>query len=100
MPCVLSFCSFGTSWGVLNTEDFLVSNILLPLGCLTLVIFCTQKFGWGFDKYKQEANIGKGLKVQNWMRFYMTYILPLLILALFVIGVITFDYSGNIFSLF
>lgn len=100
MPCALSFCVFNTSFGVLDVEDFLVSNILLPLGCLTLVIFCTQKFGWGFDKFKDEANIGKGLKVQSWMRFYMTYILPLLILAVFVIGVITFDYSGNIFDFF
>lgn len=100
MPCALSFCAFGTSWAVLNIEDFLVSNVLLPLGCLTLVIFCTQKFGWGFNNFKNEANLGKGAKVQNWMRFYMTYVLPLIIIALFLIGVITFDYSGNIFSLF
>ena len=100
LPCALSFCSFGTSFGVLDIEDFLVSNLLLPLGSFVLVLFCTQKFGWGWDNYFNEVNTGKGLKVKKWMRFYFTYILPIIIFALLIIGLITFDYDGNIFNFF
>lgn len=100
LPCALSFCSFGTSFGVLDIEDFLVSNLLLPAGSLIFVIFCTQKFGWGWDNFVKEANEGKGLKVKNWMRIYMTYVLPIMIAALMAIGLVTFNYYGDIISFF
>ncbi len=100
LPCALSFCSFGTSFGVLDIEDFLVSNLLLPAGSLIFVIFCTQKFGWGWDNFVNEANEGKGLKVKNWMRIYMTYVLPIMIAALMAIGLVTFNYYGDIISFF
>ena len=67
-------------------EDFLVSNILLPLGSLAFVLFCTTKYGWGWNNFVAEANTGKGAKVQKWMRAYMTYVLPLLTLAVFAVN--------------
>ncbi len=94
LPCVLGynvwkgFMPFGEGSTVQSLEDFLVSQILLPLGSLIYVIFCTSRYGWGFEKFKAEANLGKGLKVQNWMRGYMTYVLPLIILALFIVGIV------------
>lgn len=99
LPCVLSFLC-GSSYAILNIEDFLVSNCLLPLGSLVIVLFCTQKWGWGWDNFLLEANTGKGIKVKKWMRIYMSYVLPVIILALFVFGVVTFNYQGDIFSFF
>ena len=95
LPCVLgynvfsAFNPFGAGTFVLDLEDYIVSNILLPLGSLIVVIFCTQKFGWGFDNFKQEANTGKGLKVKKWMSFYLTYVLPLIMGVILVYGVIS-----------
>jgi len=95
IPCVLgfnvwsSFTPLGQGTGILDLEDYIVSNILLPLGSLVIVIFCTQKFGWGFNSYMEEANQGKGAKVQKWMRFYMTYILPVIIGIIAVISIIS-----------
>lgn len=101
LPCVLSFCTFGTSYAVLNIEDFLVNNCLLPIGSLVFVLYCTQKkIGWGFDNFMTEANSGKGLKVKNWMRIYMSYVLPAIIFALFIIGIVTFKYQADIFNFF
>lgn len=67
-------------------EDFLVSNILLPLGSLAFVLFCTLRYGWGWNNFVEEANTGKGAKVKKWMRGYMTFVLPLLTLAVFAIN--------------
>ena len=68
-------------------EDFLVSYVLLPLGSLTYVLFCTnEKHGWGFDNFMNEANQGKGLKVKRWMRSYMKYVLPVIMLVVFIFG--------------
>ncbi len=95
IPCILgfnvwsSFTPLGQGTGILDLEDYIVSNILLPLGSLIIVIFCTQKFGWGFNNYMEEANQGKGAKVQKWMRFYMTYILPIIIGIIAVISIIS-----------
>lgn len=101
LPCALSFCVFGTDFAILNIEDFLVSNLLLPLGSLVFVIFCTNsKVGWGWDNFMLEANTGKGLKMKNQMKFYCKYILPVIILALLIIGLITFDYHDSIFKFF
>ena len=73
---------------MLDLEDFIVSNILLPLGTLTYVVYSTVKYGWGWDKFMEEANAGKGLKVKKWMRPYMTFVLPVMILVLFIFSVI------------
>ena len=93
MPCVLGFNLWSFDWlGVfggsfLDFEDFLVSNIWLPLGSLIYLLFCTSKFGWGWKNYKEEANTGKGIKIHNWMRVYLTYILPLIVLFKFAFGI-------------
>lgn len=92
IPCVLGFNVFiqGEDNPIMNFEDFLVSNILLPLGSLTIVIFCTLRYGWGWHKFKAEANQGKGAKIKDWMRIYMTFILPIIILLIFVVGMINY----------
>ena len=96
MPCALGFnilsgiTPFGEGSCVLDLEDFIVSNLLLPIGSLIVLLFCTTKFGWGWDNFVKEANTGKGLKIKNWMRGYLTYILPIIILILFVMGIYNF----------
>ncbi len=96
LPCILGFNlwsgfkPFGGESGIMDLEDFAVSNILLPLGSFMFVLFCVSRYGWGWDKFVAEANEGKGLKVARWMRPYMTYVLPLLVLALFVVGMVQF----------
>ena len=77
----------GAGSAVLDLEDFLVSNIWLPLGSLVYLLFCTTRYGWGWKNFQEEANEGGGLKIRNWMRFYVSYILPLIVIALFVLGV-------------
>ena len=93
IPCILGFTvwsglSIGELSGVLDLEDYIVSNILLPGGSLLIVLFCTIKRGWGFDSYMLEANTGKGIKVRRWMMGYMKYILPFIILAIWIISLI------------
>lgn len=93
IPCILGFTvwsglSIGELSGVLDLEDYIVSNILLPGGSLLIVLFCTIKRGWGFDSYMLEANTGKGIKVRRWMMGYMKYVLPFIILAIWVISLI------------
>ena len=96
LPCILGFNvlsdfhPLGGGSNILDLEDFIVSNILLPLGSLAFVLFCTTKRGWGWKNFVKEANLGKGAKVANWMRFYMTFILPIIIIVLFVVGIINF----------
>mgnify|MGYP004560910223 FL=1 len=94
IPCVLGYnvLSGVTPIGardILNSEDFLVSNILLPLGSLVYLLFCVTKWGWGFKNYQKEANTGKGLKIRSWMKWYFIIVLPVLIIAIFVIGLIS-----------
>lgn len=92
IPCVLGynlwssdiFAVFGGA--VLDFEDFLVSNLFLPLGSLVYLLFCTSRYGWGWKNFTTEANTGKGLKIQNWMRGYISYILPLIVLFIFFFG--------------
>ena len=92
MPCVLGynlwawdgFAVFGGA--VLDVEDFLVSNLFLPLGSLVYLLFCVTRYGWGWQNYKKEVNTGKGLKVQDWMRGYLTYVLPLIVMFIFAFG--------------
>ena len=94
LPCALGynllggFQPLGEGSTVLDLEDFLVSNILLPLGSLIFVLFCVSRYGWGWDKLVAEANQGKGLKVAAWMRPYMTYVLPVIVLVILVLGLI------------
>ena len=71
-------------------EDFFVSNIALPLGSLIFVIFCVSRYGWGWDKFVAEANEGEGLKVQKWMRPYVTYVLPVMVAIIFVVGILSY----------
>ena len=93
MPCVLGynlwawdgFAVFGGA--VLDVEDFLVSNLFLPLGSLVYLLFCVTRYGWGWQNYKKEVNTGKGLKVQDWMRGYLTYVLPVIVLFIFAFGI-------------
>ena len=92
VPCVLGynlwssdiFAVFGGA--VLDFEDFLVSNLFLPLGSLVYLLFCTSRYGWGWKNFTTEANTGKSLKIQNWMRGYISYILPLIVLFIFFFG--------------
>ena len=89
------FTPFTSSSAVLDLEDFLVSNCILPLGALCYVLFCVSKKGWGFDNFLAEANTGRGLKVRRWMRPYMTYVLPVAIGVLFLIGILNFSFADG-----
>ena len=93
MPCVLGFNCWSrvkiAGLDIMSMEDFLVSNCLLPLGALIFVLFTTRRNGWGWKNFMAEANTGRGWKVQNWMRGYITYILPLIIFSLLVMGIIS-----------
>ena len=92
LPCVLGFNvlsgfqPFGKGSGVLDLEDFLVSNNILPLSSLVYLAFCTQRYGWGWKNFLREADTGAGVKFPAWSRFYLTYILPLVVLIIFANG--------------
>ena len=94
MPCVLGFTVLKNvtilGLSIMDFEDFLVNNILLPLGSLIFVLFCVSKKAWGWKNFTTEANTGKGAKVQNWMRLYRSYGLPVIIAIVFVIGLYNF----------
>lgn len=94
LPCIygfslLSHVAIPKIGGIMDMEDFLVSNILLPIGSVVFVLFCTLKYGWGWKSFVSEANSGKGLKVKPWMRWYMTIILPIMILIIFIMGLVS-----------
>lgn len=94
LPCVFgfnlwsAFQPLGDGTAVLDLEDFIVSNLILPIGSLCYVLFCVTRYGWGFDKYINEANTGEGLKIPRGLRIYLTYILPVLLFVLIVQGLI------------
>ena len=96
MPCALGFNllsgihPLGGASNFMDLEDFLVSNIILPVGSLIFLLFTVSKRGWDWKNFLAEANAGKGLKVKPWMRGYMTYVLPFLFLAIFIIGLVTY----------
>ena len=73
---------------ILDSEDFIVSNLLLPIGALIYTLFCVSKHGWGFDPYLAEVNEGEGMKMSAKLRPYLTYVLPLLILVIIIVGLI------------
>ena len=93
LPCVLGFNvlsgfqPFGPGTGVLDLEDFLVSNLILPLGSMAFVFFCTMKRGWGWDSFIKEADQGEGLRFPSWLRIYCKYILPIGILVVTINGI-------------
>ena len=93
MPCVLGYNVWSNlhligARDVLDSEDFLVSNLLLPLGSLIYLLFCVTKWGWGFENYQKEANTGKGLKIAGWMKPYFQFVLPILILVILIQGLL------------
>jgi len=93
LPCVLGYNVWSDlrligSRDVLDSEDFLVSNLLLPIGSLIYLLFCTTKWGWGFDKYLEEANTGRGLKLSRALKPYFQFILPVLILVILISGLL------------
>lgn len=92
IPCVLGFnlwsgfSPLGGDSNILDLEDFIVSNNLLPIGSLLYLLFCTSRYGWGFDKFLAEANEGTGMRFPRGVRFYVSYILPVIILGIFIQG--------------
>lgn len=96
IPCILGFNVWSNvtilngAKNIMDIEDLLVSNIILPLGAFVYVIFCTTRWGLGWNKFTEEANTGKGMKVAKWMRGYITFILPVIILIIFVLGMINY----------
>lgn len=92
LPCVLgynlwsAFQPLGEGSAVLELEDFAVSNVILPIGSLCYLLFCVTRYGWGFDHYLEETNTGTGLKMPKGLRFYLSYILPVLLVFLIVLG--------------
>ena len=93
IPCVLGYNLWSDvhiigARDILDSEDFLVSNLLLPIGSLVYLLFCVSKWGWGFDKYLAEANTGSGLKMSARLKPYFQFILPVLILFILIQGLI------------
>ena len=94
LPCVLGFNILSNltvaGKGVLDMEDFVVSNLLLPVGSLVFLLFCVTRLGWGYDNYLSEVNAGEGLKMTSnkYVRAYLRYVLPILILIILIRGLI------------
>jgi len=95
LPCVFGFNLWsgiqplGAGSTIMDLEDFLVSNNILPLGSLVYLLFCTRRYGWGWKNFCGEANCGAGLRFPKWARVYVSYILPLIVLAIFIQGYIS-----------
>ena len=93
-PCALGFNVLssvqllGEGSSILDFEDLIVSNYTLPLGAFVIVLFCTSRYGWGWKNFVNEADQGEGLKVMNWMRPYCTYVLPLIVILVFILGIL------------
>lgn len=93
MPCVLGYNIWKNlhligGRDVLDSEDFIVSNLLLPIGSLVYLMFCVTKWGWGFNKYIDETNTGKGIKICKKLKLYFQFILPILIIFILIQGLI------------
>ena len=94
LPCLLGFNvlssiqPLGAGSGIMDLEDFIVSNLMLPIGALVYVLFCVTRYGWGWKSFTEEANFGKGLKVPAWLRPYCTFVLPVIIFAILIIGLV------------
>ncbi len=87
------FVPFAKGTGFLDFWDFIVSTNMLPLGALIISLFCCHKFGWGWDNFVAEANAGTGLKVKKWMKPLFCYIIPIIIIALYIYGLATFAWK-------
>ena len=92
LPCALGFNIWagfqplGAGSGVLDLEDFILSNNLLPIGCVIYILFCVTRYGWGWDNFIKEADSGDGLKFPKALRAYLTYIVPCIMLIILVVG--------------
>ena len=92
LPCVFGFNIWsgfqpmGAGSTIQDLEDFIVSNTLLPLGSMVYLLFCTSRYGWGWKNFLAEADTGKGVKFPAWARVYVSYILPLIVLFIFIMG--------------
>ena len=92
LPCVFGFNIWsgfqpmGAGSTIQDFEDFIVSNNLLPLGSMVYLLFCTSRYGWGWKNFLAEADTGKGVKFPAWARVYVSYILPLIVLFIFIMG--------------
>ena len=95
LPCMLGFNLWsgiqplGSGSTIMDLEDFILSNNILPIGSVIYLLFCTSRYGWGFEKFLAEANEGQGIRFPRWVRFYVTYILPLIVLVIFVQGYVS-----------
>ncbi len=93
VPCILGFnvwqCGGLAIFGgtIMDLEDFVVSYLLLPLGALVYALFCVTRYGWGFKNFQKEANTGQGLKIADRTQGYLTYVLPVIILFVFLVGI-------------
>lgn len=93
IPCILGFNvwsgfqPFGEGSVILDLEDYAISNIILPIGALVYLLFCVTKYGWGFDNYIAEANAGKGVKIPRWIKGYLQFVLPIILVFLLIQGV-------------
>jgi len=94
MPCVLGFTVLSNiqilGLSIMDFEDFMVSSILLPIGAFMFTVFCVTRYGWGWKNFLEEANTGEGPKVAGWMRFYITYCVPVIIAFIFFYGLYSF----------
>lgn len=92
MPCVLGFnlwsgfAPFGAGSTIQDLEDFIISNNLLPLGSLVYLLFCVTRYGWGWKNFIKEADTGEGVRFPKWSRLYVTFVLPIIVLIIFVMG--------------
>ena len=94
MPCVLGFNEWSNvtllgNRGILDSEDFIVSNLLLPGGSLIYLLFCVSRYGWGFDSYLAEANMGSGMKISRRWKPYLQYVLPVMLAFILIRGLIS-----------
>lgn len=96
LPCALGFnvwsgfMPFGEGTGVLDLEDFIESNLILPIGAIIYVVFCTTRYGWGWDNFLNEANQGNGLKMPVWLKSYMKFFVPAVLLLILIVGLKSF----------
>lgn len=94
LPCVLGYNALagitplGAGSTIMDLEDFIVSNNILPLGSMVYLMFCTYRYGWGWNSFLKEANSGSGMQIPNnaGLRFYMSYILPLIVVFIYIKG--------------
>ena len=90
----LNFHPFAEDSAWLDFWDFIVSTNLLPIGTFIFALFCcSKKFGWGWDKFIEEANAGKGMKIRPWMKPVFQYVVPILTITLYIIGLVSFKWK-------